>query len=198
MTVVSYPRRQRNRRLGHAAQYAATGFAALLLAAAGLGVGAPGIAVLLALVGVGLLLRSRHWLALARRSNVGALSEERVRAQLRPLESEGWGIQHSLGWRGGGDVDHLAIAPGPGGLVFPIETKTRSYAPQDLERVAAIAGALTKRRRWCRTEAIPILCLAGAHGVERWKAGVAVVSAERLLSLLRRLAGTTPRPRFLR
>lgn len=199
MTLVSYPRRQRNRRLARALKYATIAVAALLLAAAGFSAGMRGLAVLLVLVGAASALRSQHWLRLARRSNVGARSEQQVRAQLKGLEHKGWVIRNSLRWRGGGDVDHVAIAPPAAGMAFAIETKTRTYAPHDLARIDAVAQWLVQRRGWsCRHGAMPVLCLAGRHGIDRWEAGVAVVSADRLIPILLRLAGTTPKPGFLR
>jgi hypothetical protein len=106
---------------------------------------------------------------------------------------------HSLPWRGGGDIDHLAIAPGPDALAFAIETKTVSYAPSDLARVGDIAVRLGDRWSRRRPRApIPVLCLAGARGVEYSVDGILVLSVDRLLPVLRRLAGLTPRPGFLR
>jgi hypothetical protein len=199
MTPVSYPRRQRNRRLARSLEYATVAFVALLLAAAGFSAGLRGIAVPLVVAGAASTLLSRHWLRLARRSNVGARSEQRVRAQLERLAREGWRIRNSLRWQGGGDVDHLAIAPAAVGLAFAIETKTRTYRPHDLARISAVSQWLAQRRsRWCHHGAVPVLCLAGTRGVERWEAGVAVVSVDRLVPVLSRLAGTTPKPRFMR
>jgi hypothetical protein len=199
MTPVSYPRRQRNRRLARSLEYATVAFIALLLAAAGFSAGLRGISVPLVVAGVVSTWLSRHWLRLARRSNVGARSEQRVRAQLERLAREGWRIRHSLRWQGGGDVDHIAIAPPAIGVAFAIETKTRTHGPDDLARITAVALWLSKRRFGrCRHGALPILCLAGTRGIERWEAGVAVVSADRLVPVLSRLAGTTPKPGFLR
>ena len=170
---------------------------ALTLAAAAFGLGVRGIAALLLVVATASTARSWHWLRLARRSSIGARSEQRVRTRLRELEHDGWRVRHSLRWHGGGDVDHIAIAPAVG-LAFAIETKTRTYRPNDLARIGAIADWLAKHRSWCRRGAVPVLCLAGSHGIERWEAGVAVVSADRLVPVLTRLAATTRKPRFLR
>ena len=132
-------------------------------------------------------------------ARIGARSEQQVRAQLEALEREGWRIRHSLPWQGGGDIDHLAIAPPGVGLAFAIETKTRTYAPGDLARITTIAHWLVRHGSgWCRHGAVPILCLAGARGIERWEAGVVIVSADRLVPVLSRLAGTTAKPAFLR
>jgi hypothetical protein len=138
-------------------------------------------------------------MALARRSAIGARSEDLVRNRLRALEREGWQIHHSLRWTGGGDVDHVAVAPHQVGLAFAVETKTCTYTGHDVARIYEVAAWLVQRRAgWCRHGAIPILCLAGPRGVERWEAGVAVVAVDRLVPLLRRLSGTTAKPGFLR
>jgi hypothetical protein len=199
MRAISYPRRQQYRRLVRAAQFALLALVLMLLAAAAAGAGLALVALVLGAGGVLLAVRARQWGELARRSRIGARSEDKVRHELRVLEREGWRTMHSLRWQGGGDIDHLAIAPPAAGVAFAIETKTRSYTLADLDRISRITGWLVQRRRgWCRQAAIPVLCLAGTRGVERFEAGVAVVSLNRLVPVLRRLAGTTPRPGFLR
>lgn len=198
MRALSYPRRQQYRRLCHAFWSGALASFAAALALAAAGAGVTIAALVMAALSAGLAARSSQWLGLARRSGVGATSEERVRAALRTLDQEGWRIHHSLRWHQGGDIDHVAIAPPWTGIAFAIETKTRSYRPHDLQRVDTIALWLSGRRAgWCRQWAIPILCLAGARRVERWEAGVAVLSLDRLVPFLRRLAGTSPKPGFL-
>ena len=199
MSLVSYPARQRNRRLAHALRHAIVALAALLLAGAAAAAGFVSLAVPTLVVAVASGLRSHHWLGLARRSAIGASSEQQIRAQLERLEHAGWTVRHSLNWQGGGDIDHVAIAPPASGLAFAIETKTRTYAPQDLARITAIAQSLPRRRAVsCPRSARPILCLAGARGIERWEAGVTVLSADFLVPVLSRLAGTTTKPAFLR
>lgn len=199
MRAVSYPTRQRNRRLGRALESATAALLAFLLAGLAARAGWSTLAVLLVLGGAACGLSSRHWLRLARRSAIGERSERRVREQLQSLEREGWTVRHSLGWQGGGDIDHLAIAPAAIGLAFPIETKTRRYTADDLARIQRIAGWMVRPRSgWSTHGAIPILCLAGAQGVERWEDGVAVVSPDLLIPVLSRLAGTTRKPGFLR
>jgi hypothetical protein len=196
MIAPSYPARQRNRRLVRSLQQAIV--AVLMFVVAGATVGA-GLAVLTtALLVLSLAFAGGCWrsLRLARRSAIGARSERRVRGELEALESEGWRVRHSLPWRGGGDIDHVAIAPGS--VVFAIETKTRAYASRDLARIVAVVGWLMHRRAaWCRQGAIAVMCLAGVRGVEYWEGRVAVVSVDRLVPMLRRLAGTTRKPRFL-
>jgi hypothetical protein len=199
MRAISYPRRQQYQRLVRAARLALLAVVQMLLAAAAAGAGLAPVALVLGAGALLLAFRARRWGGLARRSRIGAGSEDNVRRELGVLEGEGWRVMHSLRWHGGGDIDHLAIAPPASGVAFAIETKTRSYTLADLDRISRIAGRLAQRRRgWCRQAAIPVLCLAGTRGVERFEAGVAVVSLNRLVPVLRRLAGTTPRPGFLR
>jgi hypothetical protein len=199
MAALSYPRRQRYQRLARAARFGVLALGSLLLAAAAASAGLVTVALVLVLVGIPASLRTGHWMALARRSAIGARSEGLVRNQLRPLEREGWQIHHSLRWTGAGDVDHVAVAPHQVGLAFAVETKTRTYTRHDVARIYEVAAWLVHRGAgWCRQGAIPILCLAGARGVERWEAGVNVVSVDRLVPLLRRLSGTTAKPGALR
>jgi hypothetical protein len=85
-----------------------------------------------------------------------------------PLPAEGWRLRHSLPWPGRGDIDSIAIAPAQTGLAFTIETKTRRYTAEHLGLAREMAGWLqTRRRRWCRRGALPVLCIVNAHGVER-------------------------------
>jgi len=199
MSSASYPRRQLGRRLVRGLEHAGLALAGLLLAVLAVSAGLSILAALLVLLSLVGAVRSRYWWRLAHRSAVGARSEQQVRAKLGRLEWNGWRIRHSLRWIGGGDIDHLAIAPGPRGLVFAIETKTRTYSPGDLARISSVARWQDQRRvPWRRGGAIPVLCLAGARGIERWEGGVAVVSLDRLLALMSRLAGTTRKPAFLR
>jgi hypothetical protein len=199
LRAINYPRRQQYRRLARAVQLAILAAVLTLMAVAAAGAGLGAVALPLGAAGALLGVRARQRTQLARRSRIGARSEDRVRHELRVLEREGWRIMQSLRWHGGGDIDHVAIGPLKTGVAFAIETKTRSYTPADLERVSDIAGWLAERRRgWCRQAAIPVLCLAGTRGVERFESGVAVVSLNRLVPVLRRFAGTTPRPGFLR
>lgn len=197
--AASYPAKQRNRRLLSGLRQALAAIGSLLLAGAAASVGIAPAA--LPFVLACLIFAGRSWwsLRLARRSSIGARSEQRVRGELDPLKEEGWRIRHSLRWSGGGDIDHLATAPRQTGLTFAIETKTRTYRPDDLARIAAIAHWLSPRHRYPRQrDAIPVLCLAGARAVERRESGVVVVSADRLTPVLRRIAGATRKPRFLR
>ncbi len=191
--MVSYPRRQRYRRLWCAIECGTLAFVAVLVSLIAIAAHLTTGALAFAAIALSLGLRSRRWARLARRSAIGARSERLVAKHLGRLQREGWTITHSLGWRGGGDIDHVARAPRPRRILFAIETKTRSNGAEDLSRISEIAVWLDRHRfGWSRQESVPVLCLAGARHVERWEAGVAVVSADRLLPLLRRLAASRP------
>jgi hypothetical protein len=195
-SAAPYPRRQQAYRLKRAA-----GPAAAAVATAALGVLA-GLAGLAALAGVLLLaagalgLYARRWMRLAARSRVGARSEDQVRRALRTLEAEGWRLRYSIAWRGGGDIDHVAIAPT--GVAFAIETKTRAYHPSHLVKVSEQAAWLSRHRgRWCPHGAFPVLCVTRGR-IERTQHEVLVVCVNQLAGALRTAAGTGTRPRFLR
>jgi Nuclease-related domain len=120
----------------------------------------------LVLTAVGLGFYARHWLARARRSRVGARSEDAVQRALAPLRAQGWRLGHSLPWPGGGDIDSVAIAPSR--VAVAIETKTRSYDGRHLAHVHEQAAWLARRRRRrCRRGALAVLCLLRLRGVER-------------------------------
>ena len=181
---VNYARRQQYRRLSRASEagIGAAGTALLGLWAASMS--AALVAVCLLIVAAALGLCARHWLSLARRSRVGARSEDAVQRALAPLQAEGWWLRHSLPWRGRGDIDSVAIAPT--GIAVAIETKTRSYDGSQLARVPQQALWLSRRRRrWARSGALAVLCLVRARGVERVEHNVLVVSIDRLTHVLR-------------
>jgi hypothetical protein len=142
---------------------------------------------LLLLAAVGLGVYTRHWIRLARRSQIGARSEDDVQRVLGPLQAEGWRLRYSLSWQGCGDVDSVAIAPSGVGIV--IETKTRTYDRSHLERARDQAAWLQRRRRrWCRAGALAVLCVASVRGIERVEDEVLVVSLDRLVPVLRAAA----------
>ena len=145
MFVASFPRRQQYRRLRQAAAAAATGLTAGALALQAVGAGALRVAGLLLLTALGLGLYTRHWLALAGHSRVGARSEDEVQRALAPLQTEGWRLRHSLPWEGRGAIDSVAIAPTA--IAVAIETKTRTYEERHLARVREQAAWLSRRRR---------------------------------------------------
>jgi len=181
---MNYPRVQQFRRLSRAAEAATASAAAAVLGLVSAGARAPTAAAVLLLLAAGLALYARRWLSLARRSSVGARSENEVRHRLKELEGEGWRLRHSLPWRGRGDIDSLAIAPTR--VAFAIETKTRGYDDRHLARAREQAAWLSRRRRrWCRRGALPVVCLVRARGVERVDQNVLVVSIDRLLPALR-------------
>jgi hypothetical protein len=190
-----YPRRQQAYRLKRAAGPAA---GAVVLAALGVLAALArqsALAGVLLLAAAALSLYARHWVRLAGRSRVGARSEDQVRRALATLEAEGWRLHHSIRWPGGGDIDHVAIAPT--GIAFAIETKTRTYQPSHLAKVTEQAAWLRRRRRrWCPHGAFPVLCVTRGR-IEQTQHNVLVVSVDRLASVLRTAAGTGTRPRFL-
>jgi Nuclease-related domain len=192
----SFPRRQRYRRLRHAAASGAAGLVAGALAAIAAGSGTGAVAGALLLVAVGLLVDARRWVRLAARSRIGARSEDEVRHALAALEAEGWRLRYSLPYGGRGDIDSVVIAPT--GIGFAIEVKTKSFERGHLAAVRAMAHWLhRRRRRWCRRGALPVLCVVRARAVERIDDGVLIVSLERLVGALRTAAGTAPRPGFI-
>jgi hypothetical protein len=188
---VNYARRQQYRRLAHAGKAGLGSVIAVLFGLLTASVGAAALAGLLLLAAVGLGLYARHWLSLARRSRVGARSEDAVQRALAPLQAEGWRLRHSLPWQGRGDIDSLAISPT--GIAVAIETKTRTYEGRHLARVREQAAWLSRRRRrWARNGALGVMCLVRARGVERVEESVLVVSIDRLTHVLRVAAGTPP------
>ena len=188
---VNYARRQQYRRLSRAGE---AGIGAVVVALLGLwaaNVSAGLVAGCLLIVAAALGLRARHWLSLARRSRVGARSEDTVQRALAPLQADGWRLRHSLPWQGRGDIDSVAIAPT--GIAVAIETKTRTYDGRHVARVREQAAWLTRRRRrWARSGALGVLCLVRARGLERVEHGVVVVSIDRLTHVLRVAAGMGP------
>jgi hypothetical protein len=189
---VELPARQQFRHLTGAAEAATSSAAAALVALVTAGAGAPTAAAVLLLSAAGLALYARRWLSLARRSGVGARSEDEVRRRLTELAGEGWRLRHSLTWRGGGDIDSVAIAPS--GIAFAIETKTRRYEERHLSVVREQAAwRWQARRRWCPRGAVPVLCVVCARGVHRYEHGVLVVSVDLLIAALRYAAGASAR-----
>jgi Nuclease-related domain len=151
---------------------------------------------LLALIMAALVLDARRWVRLAARSRIGAQSEVEVRRALSGLAAEGWQLHHSLAWGGRGDIDSVAIAPN--GVAYAIEAKSRTFDECRLAHARRTAAWLRRRRRrWCRVEAFPVLCVVRARGLEGVEDGVLVVSLDRLAPALRASAGTLPRPAFL-
>ena len=146
---MNYARRQQYRRLSHAGKAALGSVGATLFGLVAAIAGAPPLGGLPPLAAVGLGLYARRWLSLARRSRVGARSEDEVQRALAALQAEGWRLRHSLPWQGRGDSDSVAIAPT--GVAVAIETKTRTYDERHLVRVRDQAAWLwRRRRRWPR------------------------------------------------
>jgi hypothetical protein len=190
---VNYARRQQYRRLSHVGKAALGSVAVGLLGLAVAIAGAAALGGLLVLTAAGLGFYARHWLSLARRSRVGARSEDAVQRALAPLQAEGWRLRHSLPWQGRGDIDSVAIAPT--GVAVAVETKTRTYDERHLARVREQAAWLSRRRRrWARNGALGVMCLVRARGVERVEHDVLVVSIDRLTHVLRVAARVRPEP----
>ena len=82
---MNYARRQQYRRLSHAGKAALGSAVAALLGLVVASAGAAPLAGRLLLTAVGLGLYARHWLSLARRSRVGARSEDEVQRALAHL-----------------------------------------------------------------------------------------------------------------
>ncbi len=188
---MNYARRQQYRRLSHAGKAALGSVLAGLLGLAVASAGAAPLAALLLLTAVGLGLHARHWLSLARRSRVGARSDDQVQSALAPLQAEGWRLRHSLPWQGRGDID---VRPGlrldrdrhAGG-------SDRHRDADHLARVHEQAVWLSRRRRrWARNGALAVVCLVRARSVERVEDDVLVVSVDQLLLVLRVAAGLHP------
>jgi hypothetical protein len=185
---VNYAGRQQYRRLSRAGEagLGAAGTALLGLWAAC--VGAALVAVCLLIVAAALGLCARRWLSLARRSRVGARSEDAVQRALAPLQAEGWRLRHSLPWQGRGDIDSVAVSPT--GVAVAIETKTMTYDVGHLARIHEQAVWLSRRRRrWCRHGVLAVLCLVRLRGVQRVEEDVLVVSIDRLMPAVRSAAG---------
>ena len=184
LAVLNYPRRQQYRRLSHAGIAALGSAVTALLGLVAASAGAAPLSGFLVLAAAGLGLAARRWLSLARRSRIGAQSEDEVQRVLAALEAEGWRVRHALAWQGRGDIDSVAIAPT--GIAVAIETKTRSYDQRHLARVHAQVAWLSRRRqRWARTGALGVMCLVRERGVERVDEDVLVVSIDRLTRVLR-------------
>ncbi len=186
---VNYARRQQYRRLSRAGELGIGAAGTALVGLWAASVSAALVAVCLLIVAAGLGLCARHWLSLARRSAVGARSEDAVQRALASLQAEGWRLRHSLPWHGRGDIDSVAIAPS--GIAIAIETRT--YDARHLARVREQAAWLSRRRRkWARNGTFGVMCLVRARGIERVEHDVLVVSIDRLTHVLRVAAGMGP------
>jgi hypothetical protein len=183
---MSYPRRQQIARLACGVTRAAGAVLCLLSALLSVSAGQRALGSALAVAAGLLALASRHQLNLANRSRIGADSEVAVRRSLAVLAREGWRIRHALDWAGRGDLDHVARAPS--GLGFVIETKTRSYSAAHVERTLRAARWLARRRRRYPAGVIAVICVTRPTGLERVESAVLLVSVDRLVPMLRRLA----------
>jgi Nuclease-related domain len=187
---MSHPRRQQLRRLLRASMRACGAASALVAGLLSAGAGNGALACALALAAGGLVLAGRHELRLARRYRVGAQSEAAVRRSLEVLAREGWRVRHALGWPGGGDLDHVVCAPS--GVAFVIETKTRRYSPAHVERTVRAARRLARRWRRRPRGVHAVLCITRARGLDRANDDLLLVSLDRLVPALRRVATSAP------
>jgi hypothetical protein len=159
--------------LGTAGAYASAASALLILG---------GLAATLIFCGALIGRSAAGPLALAERNRVGAESEDYVTSILQMLVAKGWFLRSSVNWPGIGDIDNAMTSPG-GEVAFAVETKTRTYLPEALQRVHEQASWLCRRHR-CRYGAVPVLVPAREHGLERFQGGVLVVSPDRLIPAL--------------
>jgi hypothetical protein len=125
----------------------------VLLALVFAGAGATPLAGLLLVTAFGLGLYARHLFSLARRSRVGARSEDEVQRALAALEEEGWRLRHSLPWRGRGDIDSVAISPPASRCDRDENADVRRSSPRSSARAGGMAGGTpakvgTSRRPW--------------------------------------------------
>ncbi len=123
---------------------------------------------------------------LARRWRVGANSERVVQHALKGLARSGCAVRNGVLWPGGGDVDHLVRSPN--GLGFAIETKTRTFSQEHLRRTVATARWAARSRRRYPHGVVPIVCVVRRRRLESRCGDVVVVSLDRLLAVLERLA----------
>lgn len=177
---MSNPRR---RQLQFLQQALENGTVALLALSAALVAAPYEMALTLAALGPAIMAawRTRRALLRAARYGVGATSEAHVRAELKRLERAGWCVRHSLRCPGG-DIDHYVISPN--GLRAAIETKTRRWHSGHLRQAAAAATWASNRH--CR--AIAVLCVVRQRHLEVARAGVLIVSGDRLADALLRTA----------
>jgi hypothetical protein len=175
---MSYPRSRQYRHT-----LAAVFYVTLTVFAAGVALellvtGSGTLAVVLLAAAGGLGVAGRRSLELADRNRVGADAESQVRRTLDRLRPQGWDVRHGVSWPGGGDVDHLLRSPA--GVGFSVETKSRAFNQEHLERTTRTASwAAEKRRRYPRG-VLPVLCVVRNRDLEHAYGDVLVVSLDRL------------------
>jgi hypothetical protein len=188
--AMTHARRQQYRHLTRSAGYALAAAAMLPVALSGSLTGKGALmAVTLVVLAGGLWLAASRSKPRAGRWRVGADSERAVRLLLNELGSSGWVVRNGVRWPGGGDIDHLVRSPD--GLGFAIETKTLSFSQEHLGRAEATAHRAGRRRRRYPRGVIPVLCVVRPRRVEACCGDVVVVSMDRLLPVLKRLAVNT-------
>jgi hypothetical protein len=185
--AMSHARRQQYRHLTRSAGYAVAATAILVVAlSVSSSAGEAPMVFMLFLLAAGVSCAARRSKRLAGRWRVGADSEQAVRSALSGLSRRGWMVRNDVLWSGGGDVDHLVRSPN--GLGFAIETKTLTFSQADLRRTEATARWAAQCRRRYPHGVIPVLCVVRARRIEFRSGEVMVVSLDRLLPVLERLA----------
>ena len=117
---MNYARRQQYRRLSRAGRLGLGSAAVALLGLFVLRNGAGVFGGLLLALAVVLGREARRWLFLARRSRLGARSEDEVRRVLAPLQGRGWRLRHGIRWSGAGGIDSVAVSPSGVGFVIVV------------------------------------------------------------------------------
>ena len=183
--IMSHARRQQYRHITRTAGYALAAAVTLVAAPSASRGGGEALMVFPLVLVAGLITAACRSQRLATRWRAGADSEQAVQHALKSLVGSGWAVRSGVPWPGGGDVDHLVRSPN--GLGFAIETKTRTFSQQHLRRTAATARWAARSRR-LSAGVLPILCVVRARRVESRCGDVVVVSLDRLLGMLDRLA----------
>jgi hypothetical protein len=92
-------------------------------------------------VGAALAVRARAQFSLAERAAVGVRAEKDTERELRRFaRRDCWEVAHNVPWPGRGDIDSVVIAPG--GPVFVIETKAKSFNSRHLARAREAAATV--------------------------------------------------------
>jgi hypothetical protein len=140
----------------------------------------------LLLLGAALFWEARRSQRVADRWRVGADAERAVQHASKELACSGWVVRNGVRWPDGGDIDHLVRSPV--GVGFAIETKTRTFGEEHLRRTAATARWAARRRRRYPSGVLPVVCVVRARRLELRYGDVLVVSLDRLLAVVERVA----------
>jgi hypothetical protein len=182
VSLISFPRRRQYRHVAATACCLALAPLAVGAGLAVLSIGGGAAALVPLAAAAGLVAAGRHSMGLAARYRVGADAERAVRRQLNRLRADGWVVHHGVCWPRGGDIDHLLAAPN--GLGFAVETKTRGFNFEHLDRTAGAARWAARRHWGGSRRVVPVLCVVRNHHLEHQYGAVVVVSLDRLLPAL--------------